>query len=364
MDFIRRLFERFSTNNNPDYWVNKVQDNQEKAIKYYNKALNIYQKNSEGNSEKIAEIHVKKGEIHLEIKTHGDAITSFNKALEIYKHNPDKSRVCHFNIGLAYSNSYQYPEALKSFTSALNEGVEDSFSAKINFEIGRVYLLQKLESEGDFKKNSRFYDSFKGDKTKLEKEYMSNRATFNEKIIESFQKILHNENNSINPQTLLEVNFETAEAFHQNDNKVLAKEYYKKSLEILNLLENSSLDDNKIRSVIGEILLTLNQVLTTEETRHPERSPSPAPAPPPSPPSAQPPPPASSPTPPPPPASSPTPTPPPPPASSQPQPPASSQPQSPPQPQPPASSQSQPQTHPIIMAITSFFDLCSCSQKR
>ena len=98
--------------NNPDYWVNKVQDNQEKAIKYYNKALNIYQKNSEGNSEKIAEIHFKKGEIHLENKTHGDAITSFNKALEIYKHNPDKLRDCHFNIGLACSDSFRYSEAL------------------------------------------------------------------------------------------------------------------------------------------------------------------------------------------------------------------------------------------------------------
>ena len=160
--------------NNPDYWVIKAQDNQEKAIKYYNKALNIFQKNREHNSEKIAEIHVKKGEIHLENKTHGDAITSFNKALEIYKHNPDKSRDCLFNIGLAYSNSYQYSEAFKSFTEALNEGVEDSFSAKINFEIGIVYLRQKLESEGEFNKHSKFYDSFQGSKIKLKEDYKLN----------------------------------------------------------------------------------------------------------------------------------------------------------------------------------------------
>jgi tetratricopeptide (TPR) repeat protein len=328
MKWLKEKFNDFRNKKNPDYWVDKVQDNQEKAIKYYNKALNIYQKNSEGNSEKIAEIHFKKGEIHLENKTHGDAITSFNKALEIYKHNPDKLRDCHFYIGLAYSNSYQYSEALKSFTSALNEGVEDSFSAKINFEIGRVYLRQKLESEGDFKKNSRFYDSFKGDKTKLEKEYISNRATFNEKIIESFQKILHNENNSINPQTLLEINYATAEAFHQNDNKVLAKEYYKKSLEILDLPENSSLYDNRTRSHIGKKLLTLNQVLEAERVNESRRSRLQPPAP----------------------------------VLTQPLPQPQPQPQPPPPAPPPAPAQ--PQTHPIIVAITSFFDLCSCSQKR
>lgn len=341
---LKEKFNDFSNKNNPDYWVNKAQENQEKAIKYYNKAINIYQKDGNAKSDKIAEIHVKKGEIHSKNKKHGDAIISFNKALEIYKHNSNKSRDCHFNIGLAYSNSSQYLEAVKSFTSALNEGVEDSFSEKIKLEIGRVYLRQKSELEDDFKKNSDFYDSFGGNKTKLEYDYKLKRTIFNEEIIESFQKILDYKNNSIDSQTLLQINYATAEACLENDKKALAKKYYEKSLEILDLPENSSPYNYKIRSNIEEILSTLNSILKTEEAIHPERSPSPAPPltrpQPPAPPSAPHPPPASSQpqTPPPPPPSAPH----------------------PPQPQP----QSQPQNHPIIVAITSFFDLCSCSQKR
>ena len=331
MKWLSEKINDFRNKNNSDYWVDKAQENQEKAIKYYNKALNIYQKNSKGNSDKIAEIHCKKGKIYSKNKKHSDAIRSFNKELEIYKDNPDKLRDCHFNVGLEYFKSSQYSEAVKSFTNALEVSADDGFSAKINLEIGRVYLCQKLELEEDFNKNLNFYNSFQGNKTHLQEDYKLNRATLNEKIIESFQKIFDNKNNSIDSQTLLKINYETAEACLENDKKALAKKYYKKSLEILDLPENSSPDNCNIRSNIEEILSTLNPILTAEEARHLERSPPPALAL----------------------------------VQSQPSsPPTLAQPPAQPPPPPPPPEPAQPQPHTIIVAITSFFDLCSCSQRR
>jgi tetratricopeptide (TPR) repeat protein len=321
-------FNDYSNRNNPDYWVKKAEENQAKSIKYYNKAISIYQKNSNADSDKIAEIHLKKGEIHSKNQKYSDAITSFNKALKIYKDNPDKSMHCHFNLGLACSNSYQYSEAIKSFTNALEISTDDGFSAKINFEIGRVYLRQKLDLKDEFEKNLKFCKSFSGTEIKLdtminlEGEYNLTRATLNEQIIGSFQKILDNKNNSIDPQTLFKINYTTAEACLENDDKVLAKRYYESSLEILNSPQNSFHEIDKIRSNIEKILSTLNPILTTEGVRSQGGNTAPAPAPAPPPPSA---------------------------------------PATPPPPPPPSAS---PQPNPIIVAITDFLNLCSCSQKR
>ena len=88
----------------------------------------IFQRQAEDNKQmslKLAEVHLKLGEVGLESENYPQAIEDINKCLEIQLQNLDEHDRCiaetHYQLGTAYTLSTDFDDAIEQYTKALNK---------------------------------------------------------------------------------------------------------------------------------------------------------------------------------------------------------------------------------------------------
>jgi tetratricopeptide (TPR) repeat protein len=104
--------------------INNFQDDYEKAILFYEKALEIDQKSLPSNHLSLANTYNNIGAVYDNMKEYSNALCYYQKALDIYQKNDLPSdhqdlATSYNNIGFLYYNTEEYSKALSFYQKAL-----------------------------------------------------------------------------------------------------------------------------------------------------------------------------------------------------------------------------------------------------